>query len=260
MTETRAAPPGVRDTARDAGVLVAVVASALVVAIAMLLPTAAVGWLRTAMWLVAGGVLIARAPQRTEPTGAFRVLGLGVLLVGVAWGLLAGGDVDGRPDPLELQLLVPGVISIGVATMVATPTWRHRASLLDGVVVAAAAGAVLLGLVGTQTADSATLVAAFALAFAACLGPAVLVAGLSPGRWQPAPGTTLAAVALLATAVAGAGTVAASLRGLPIGRSRAQPGPWRRSSRSCSPCVPHRPTPPVTSRRSPGHRPSACSG
>lgn len=218
MTKTRAAPPGVRDTARDAGVLVALVASALFVAIAMLLPTAAVGWLRTAMWLVAGGVLIARAPQRTEPTGAFRVLGLGVLLVGVAWGLLAGGDVDGRPDPLELQLLVPGVISIGVATMVATPTWRHRASLLDGVVVAAAAGAVLLGLVGTQTADSATLVAAFALAFAACLGPAVLVAGLSPGRWQPAPGTTLAAVALLATAVAGAGTVAASLRGLPIGQ------------------------------------------
>ncbi len=178
----------------------------------------AVFWLRCGLWALAGVGLLARHRDRGDQRVAFRLVAAGCLLVAGAWAVLALGGAEARPHDAFLQLLVPGTTAIGVAMLVTTPTWRHRARLLDGVVLATALAAAPVLVVG-EGAGSATVVAALVLEFAGVLGLAVLTIGRSPTRLRATRGMVLVVVALVVLAAAVTGTVVAALRGV-------APGAW----------------------------------
>ncbi len=166
---------------------------------------------RAVLWAAAGVALAARAEDRPEPTGAMRLLAAANLVVAAAWLLVASGSAPMTPSGGDLWLLAAGVAGIGVATLVATPTWHRRASLLDGVVLALAGAALTVVLLGVTPGEDGTLVVVLVVTFATMLGPAVLVSGLLSRDLRPARGSLVPALGLVALLHAGIATVAATL-------------------------------------------------
>lgn len=189
-----------------------VVAGAVVL---MLDPTGS-AVLRGLVWLVAGLALVARAGARPEPTGAIRLLGAANAFVGGTWLVVGAGPTPGMPTQADLGLLALGVTGIGIATLAATPTWRHRASLLDGVVLALCGASVLVVLVSGTSTTTAALAVVAAVAFAALLGPGIVLASLLSRSLQPTHGSLVPAIGLVALLHAGVATASATLQGRPL--------------------------------------------
>ena len=204
------APPTLRSSDLH---LVAVLGAVAGVVVLLLDPTESTV-LRGLLWLAAGTALVGRAGARPEPAGAVRFLGAANLVVGVAWLVAGTGSVAVTPG--DLGLLAVGVTGIGVATLVATPNWRHRASLLDGVVLALAGASVLVAVIGGGEVPTATLVTVGAVAFAALLGPGVVLASLFSTYLRPTTGSLVAATGLAALLHAGVATAAAALAARPL--------------------------------------------
>lgn len=168
------------------------------------------------VWLLSGIAVFVRAPLRAEPTAAMRLLGVANVVVGATWTVVAAGVAD----PLGLGtvwLLAVGMTGIGTATLAATPTWQHRAALLDGLVAALATAVVVLAVADVRMAATGQVLAALVLLATTLFGPAVMAASLLQRNLRPAVGAVVPALGMVALVVAGASTAAAVLTGGGLG-------------------------------------------
>lgn len=195
---------------RASKALTALAGAVLVAAVAV--GTGAAAAVAAVVWNLAGVALLVRAPLRPEPTAAMRLLGASNVAVGTIWAVVAVG-LTGSQDLLTVWLLAAGSTGIGVATLAATPTWQHRAALLDGLVGALAVAVVVLALADVRMAATGEVVAALVLLAATLFGPAVMAASLLQRNLRPGPGALVPAVGMLALGVAGTLTAVAVLTG-----------------------------------------------
>lgn len=172
--------------------------------------------LRGLVWAAAGVGMVVRAPVRSEPTGAIRLLGVADLAIAVVWWLVATGPAPDAPDIVQLAPLAIGLTGIGVATLVATPSWRHRASLLDGVILALSGAVLVLVVLGGEALGADTALVVEVVAFATLLGPAVMAASVQSRVLRPAAGSVPAAIGMLALVHAGVTTAAAAVAARPL--------------------------------------------